>query len=777
MQPSHNDDFDWRDIYRQYPKATLTTLLLLFVSILGCAIYFWRTNRQMQRNQFERDKLALHLQIANTTLEEKIEQRTRQINHLQVSLQRMLDSMAEGMYGVDTQGNCSFVNAAFLNILGYGSSEEVIGKHIHELIHYAHQDGSPYPSHECRMYQAYQVKEAINVDNEVFWRKDGTSVAVEYWSHPIEEDGEVIGAVATFLDITERKKAEAILLRNKVVIETAQDGFWMVDTHGHLLEVNQAYSKMSGYTKDELLTMHIQQLEVNEVSTDNVKAHISRIMAQGSDQFETRHRRKDGQEIDMEISVTFLAELQLFFVFCRDISERKKAEQEIHQLAFYDILTNLPNRRLLLDRLQMAMAVSERNNEYGAVMFLDLDRFKILNDTKGHDLGDLLLIEVAHRLSSCTRDVDIVARLGGDEFVVVLEMLSHSIHDAATQAEIIGEKIRTTLNQPYQLKNHVHHTTPSIGIVLFKGHKVAMDDLLKHADTAMYQSKTAGRNTIRFYDPALQADLQRRIALELELHQALASQQFRVLYQIQVDHQLNPLGVEALLRWEHPQRGLVSPNEFIFLLEETGLIVPSGLWVFRTACEQLVAWESNPLARHLTLAVNVSAKQFRQSDLVDQLRQILQETGARPELLKLELTESTVLENVEDAIAKMHQLKSLGMSLSMDDFGTGYSSLQYLKRLPLDQIKIDQAFVRDIVSDPDDAAIVQAIIAMSTALGLSVIAEGVEDRTQQIFLEQHGCHVFQGFLFSKPLNAEQFDMLLSQLEAQNIALTAAHALD
>ncbi len=774
MQPNHGNNFDWHDIYQKYPKIIIAATLLLLCSMLAIALRFWRVNRQMQRHQFERDKLALHLQIANTTLEEKIQRRTQQLKDLQSNSQRMLDSMAEGMYGVDTSGNCTFVNAAFLRILGYEQEGEIIGKHIHELIHYAHQDGTLYPSHECRMYRAYQAKQAINVDDEVFWRKDGTSVAVEYWSHPIVENGKTIGAVATFLDITERKKAEAILLRNKVVIETAQDGFWMTNAQGFILEANQAYATMSGYSVDELLNMHISQLEANETSQEEVEAHIRKIIAQGSDQFETRHRHKNGYFVDVEVSVTFIAKLQLFFVFCRNISERKKSEQEIHQLAFYDSLTQLPNRRLLMDRLQLAFAVSERNAQYGAVMFLDLDRFKSLNDTKGHDIGDLLLIEVAKRLQLCVRDVDVVARFGGDEFVVVLEMLGAAIHEAANQAELLAEHIRDALNEPYQLKNHLHHATPSIGIVLFKGHHTSMDDLLKHADTAMYQSKNAGRNTIRFYDPALQAALQARIHLEQELHVALEQQQFRLFYQIQMDNTQRPLGAEGLLRWMHPTRGVVVPDEFVFLLEETGLIVNIGLWVLQTACEQLKMWEQDPVAHGLTLSINVSAKQFHQADFVAQLQRILQETGAQAGLLKLELTESTVLEHVDDTIAKMHELKSLGISLSMDDFGTGYSSLQYLKRLPLDQIKIDQAFVRDIVSDPNDAAIIQAIIAMSNALGLSVIAEGVENKAQQAFLERHGCNIFQGYLFSRPIMPEQFNTLLNKLiderRAENVSL-------
>ena len=393
-------------------------------------------------------------------------------------------------------------------------------------------------------------------------------------------------------------------------------------------------------------------------------------------------------------------------------------------------------------------------------MFLDLDHFKTLNDTKGHEIGDLLLIEVAARLSSCVRDGDTVARLGGDEFVVVLETLGSKAPDAATQAERVAEKIRVALSQPYQLKERIHHTSSSIGIVMFKGHQDSVEDLLKYADIAMYQAKKAGRDTIRFYDPETQSAIEARADMETELRLALENHQFQPYYQIQVDSSHRPLGAEVLLRWMHPERGLISPVQFIPLLEESGMIVPVGLWVLQAACAQLRAWQNSALTRDLTLAVNVSAKQFRQPDFVIRVQRVLLESGAKPSHLKLELTESMVLENVENTIAKMRELKLLGLSFSMDDFGTGYSSLQYLKQLPLDQIKIDRSFVRDIAADANDAAIVQAIIAMSDALALNVIAEGVETEEQYEFLDGHGCHAFQGFLFGKPLPLEQFEASL-----------------
>jgi diguanylate cyclase (GGDEF)-like protein len=478
------------------------------------------------------------------------------------------------------------------------------------------------------------------------------------------------------------------------------------------------------------------------------------------------NRRKGGEVYPSWMNINRVSDsdgrLHYFVGMFSDISKRKEAEAQIHQLAFYDPLTELPNRRLLIERLQQAFSVGARSGQHGAVLFIDLDNFKTINDTKGHDTGDLLLAEVAKRLNVCVRDGDTVARLGGDEFVVVLESLNSASDDAATQADLVAEKIREALSQPYQLGNYAYHTTPSIGVVLFLGHRQSLDDVMKHADTAMYQAKTAGRNAIRFYDPVMQAGIEARADLEEELRYALERQQLCLHYQIQIDSSNRTLGAEVLLRWQHPEKELISPAQFIPLAEETGLIVPIGLWVLQTACALLRSWQSDAVTRDLTLAVNVSAKQFRSQDFVAQVERTLLEAAAKPALLKLELTESIVLENVEDTIAKMRELKLLGVSFSMDDFGTGYSSLQYLKRLPLDQIKIDQSFVRDIVSDPNDAAIVKTIIAMSEVLGLNVIAEGVETEAQREFLDLRGCHAFQGFLFGRPVPLEDFEKRLRE---------------
>lgn len=555
------------------------------------------------------------------------------------------------------------------------------------------------------------------------------------------------------------------------VFEGSYSGAMLTDADGHVIEINPAFTRITGYSIDEVHGKNPHLLASGHHDHDFYLELWRDIKINGHWQGEIWNRRKDGEVYPEWLSINAVRDktgrVINYVGMFSDISKHKKAEEEIHHLAFYDPLTDLPNRRLMLERLRQAMAIGARSEQHGAVLFIDLDNFKTINDTKGHDIGDKLLVEVAKRLGSCVRDGDTVARLGGDEFVIVLETLSPNADEAAAQAVIVAEKIHSALNQPYQLDEHNYHSTPSIGIILFFGHQDSLDDLLKHADTAMYQAKLAGRNAIRFYDPAMQAAIEARADLETELRLAFDTQQFCLHYQIQVDGLGHPVGAEALLRWEHPEHGLISPAQFIPMCEETGLIVPIGLWVLQTACAQLKAWQDGVLTRDLTLAVNVSAKQFRQAGFVSRVQHVLRESAVRASHLKLELTESVILENVEDTISKMREIKNLGVDFAMDDFGTGYSSLQYLKRLPLDQIKIDQSFVRDIATDPNDAAIVQTIIAMTQALGLDVIAEGVETEEQHRFLSQRGCHVFQGYLFGKPVPLEQFEALLRTLASQS----------
>ncbi len=439
------------------------------------------------------------------------------------------------------------------------------------------------------------------------------------------------------------------------------------------------------------------------------------------------------------------------------------SEEKYRILAHRDPLTGLPNRDILHDRLDQALAASARNNRPGALMFIDLDNFKTVNDTLGHEKGDLLLQQVARRLAACVREGDTVARLGGDEFVVLLEDLSKASEEAATQTETVGEKILATLSQPYLIDGEQARSTPSIGITLFNGHQKSKEELLKQADLAMYQSKTAGRDTLRFFDPEMQARVTNRAALEHDLRSAVAQQQFILYYQAQVTDSGRVTGAEALVRWQHPRRGLVSPLDFIALAEETGLILPLGHWVLETACTQLAKWANDPLTDALTLAVNVSANQLHHADFVKQVLAILERTGANPRRLKLELTESLLVANVEATIAKMSLLKAQGVGFALDDFGTGYSSLSYLKRLPLDQLKIDQGFVRDILTDPNDAAISQMVIALAESLGLTVIAEGVEMELQRDFLARQGCRAYQGYFFARPMPLAEFEALIGKV--------------
>lgn len=444
----------------------------------------------------------------------------------------------------------------------------------------------------------------------------------------------------------------------------------------------------------------------------------------------------------------------------QDITERKQAEIEIKSLAFYDQLTGLPNRRMLRDRLKHTLTLCEREGLSGALLFIDMDNFKFLNDTLGHDIGDLLLKQVSSRLESCVREGDTVARLGGDEFVIMLDDLHLAPLEAASQAEAVGEKILSVLGQTYLLSVHECHSTPSIGIALFNGTNRSMDELLKQADIAMYQAKKAGRNTMRFYDPEMQAVMVKRIELECDLRRAIAEPtQLLLHYQSQVDEKSRQIGAEVLVRWQHPERGLLTSDVFIALAEESGLILPLGQWVLASACQQLQCWAANPVMAHLTLSVNISAKQFNQPAFVDSVCALMGRFDIGYGKLKMEITESLLLSHVPDVIVKITRLQALGIGFAMDDFGTGYSSLQYLKQLPLDQIKIDQSFVRDLVGNASDRAIVRTIIAVSHSLKLNVIAEGVETEAQREVLRAEGCLCYQGYLFGKPMSIEQFELM------------------
>ncbi|HEY8607860.1 MAG TPA: EAL domain-containing protein [Noviherbaspirillum sp.] len=559
----------------------------------------------------------------------------------------------------------------------------------------------------------------------------------------------------------ERQLADARIRDQASLLDKAQDAIIVCDAGQRITYWNKSAERLYGWSAEEALGRTMQSLLSSDPGVFDLP--MQTLGREGEWRGELRQRRKDRSKLLVEAHWNLIAgdggEVQSILAIHTDIGARKEAEEKVQQLAFYDQLTRLPNRSSLMERLQRALAGCRRNRRSGALMLIDLDNFKTLNDTLGHDKGDLLLQQVAKRLSSCVRQTDTVARLGGDEFVVLLEDLGEAPDAAALQAEATAEKILAALNQPYRLEAYEHVSTPSIGVTLFPSGMDAsavVDDLLKRADLAMYQAKAAGRNAIRFFDPVMQAAVKHRLGLEADLRHATRANEFVLYYQAQVDRNGRQTGAEALIRWEQPRRGLVPPAEFIPLAEETGLILRLGEWVLETACSLLAQWETDPHAAHMTMSVNVSARQFRHPDFVALVLDVLERTGADPGRLKLELTESLLVDDIETTIAKMSALKERGVGFSLDDFGTGYSSLSYLKRFPLDQLKIDQSFVRDVLVDPNDAAIARTIVALGQSLGLSVIAEGVETEAQRDFLAQQGCHAYQGYLYSEPAPAVDF---------------------
>lgn len=554
-------------------------------------------------------------------------------------------------------------------------------------------------------------------------------------------------------------------LRVAAIAFEIEEGMIVTDSNEEIIRVNRVFTKLAGYSAEEAIGKNLSMLKSDRQDAEFYPRMLEVLYRDNYWQGEIWNRRKDGEIYPEWLTITAVVgkdgKITNYICAFFDITERKQAEDKIHNLAFYDPLCQLPNRRLLFDRLHQAVTTSARNRTCAGLLFIDLDNFKILNDTRGHDIGDLLLIEVGQRLQTCIRESDTLARLGGDEFVVLLEELSEDRTQAAVQAREVGEKVLKAINQPYMLKDIEQYSSASIGISLFANYRQNLDDLLKQADTAMYAAKKAGRNTLRFFDPAMQEALKIHSQLEAGMRKALPKHEFRLYYQVQVDSKQRPIGAEALIRWEHPEQGMISPALFIPVAEDTGLILLLGQWVLQTACAQLKEWESNPLTRELSLAVNVSARQFRQPGFVKQVSEMIEQNLINPSRLKLELTESTVLENVVDTIAKMHALKLIGVRFSMDDFGTGYSSLAYLTQLPLDQLKIDQSFVRNIGTKSTDSMIVQTIIGMANNLGIEVIAEGVETHAQRDFLWGAGCMLYQGYLFGRPVPVEEFTALLT----------------
>jgi diguanylate cyclase (GGDEF)-like protein/PAS domain S-box-containing protein len=641
-----------------------------------------------------------------------------------------------------------WVNNAFTRITGY-SAEEAVGLDLRRTLGGLDLQ-LPQQSSERALERPTAPRAQLLTRH-----KTGEELWLEVDVQPLvsskDDEG---GLVAVAADMTERRRSQADL-RLAAIAFNSLEAMAITDAKQVILRVNSAFTRITGYSASEACGQVVGRLlRSGRHDAEFYRAMWQQLTAHRHWQGEVWNRRKDGEIYPEWLSITAVVgdhgDVANYVAVFTDITQKKLAEETIHNLAFYDPLTELPNRRLMRDRLEQLRSSHTSPGQVAAVLFIDLDKFKELNDTRGHDIGDALLVEVSCRLRSCVRANDTVSRQGGDEFVVILSDLNPS-PQAGHDVAVIAEKIRAALARPYDLLGIPWHCTASIGICMFDGAQDALDEVLKRADIAMYEAKRAGRNAVRFYDPATHAAIQLRTGIEADLRDAMALQQLTLHFQPQVDADHKTVGAEVLLRWSHPVRGPVSPADFIPVAEETDLILPIGQWVLLEACRQLRDWAGNPLTSRLQLSVNVSARQFRQPDFVAQVRRALEESGADPYLLKLELTETLVLVSIEDTLSKMKDIRALGVRFAIDDFGTGQSSLAYLTKLSLDQLKIDQAFVAGMLDSHTDGVIVQTMIGMARTLGLDVIAEGVETLEQLAFLKSSGCYCYQGYLFGRPV--------------------------
>ena len=695
------------------------------------------------------------LQQANAEMERQVAERTAQLRQQLSFMHQLLDAIPTPIFYKDTAERYLGGNRAF---------EQVLGKPVQDFVGKTLRQVRP----------DFLIRHTEEADRQLLREIGQTSFEepVEYGDGSVHEmqlhkasfidlSGRIGGVVGVMFDITARKRMEEDLRQAAAFFDNSIEGIMVTGLDGRVLNVNPMFTRITGYTRAQAIGQHVRIFKSGRHADSYFEAVREAVARDGNWQGEVWNKRKNGEIYPQWLSVSEVRDAQGAVVHhvasFSDMSQQKDAEERLEQLAYTDLLTRLPNRRRLLDRLGHALALGERNPQHGALLIIDIDEFKSLNDTRGHEAGDRLLQQAAHRLTSLISEGDTLARLGGDEFAVLMEGLGTDASVAVAQVQTQAERLLQALDAPYALSTGEHHHSASIGIAVFDQGHCDRAQLLQQAEMAMYRAKASGRNTLSFFDPEMQAALGRRIALEQALRSALQARQFELHYQPQVNDAGAVIGAEALVRWRTSDGTMVPPGEFIGLAERTGLILPLGRWVLDTACHQLVAWALDPARAHLSIAVNVSARQFHHPDFVEQVLQALSDSGALAQRLKLELTESLLIEDIESVITKMQTLKEHGVGFSLDDFGTGYSSLSYLKRLPLDQLKIDQSFVRDVLLDANDAAIARTVVALADSLGLQVIAEGVETAEQRDFLRASGCHAYQGYFFSRPVSIDAFE--------------------